>query len=259
MNTENRWDERGFAHILLVVIGVVVIAGVGVVGWKVASTNKSTTKSSSTSNTTAKGSSSSSGSSVAADASCLAQYHDANICHFASNSTSFEKTAYTATLTLVQNGSTTSTSVLKNDGNGNTELTGSGGGDVINAITLDNNMYVQSNNTGPWIQYPSGSAAPASNPTSNMNIGVGSAGISFKSLGTAACGSLTCYKYQVTSTSPLDAGATQDVWFDTSSYKLREWYYSTSAGNSTDMTISYGPVSITKPSPIESLSASLGQ
>src|SRR5580704_17820444 len=149
MNTENRWDERGFAHILLVVIGVVVIAGVGVVGWKVASTNKSTTKSSSTSNTTAKGSSSSSGTSVAADASCLAQYHDANICHFASNSTSFEKTAYTATLTLVQNGSTTSTSVLKNDGNGNTELTGSGGGDVINAITLDNNMYVQSNNTGP--------------------------------------------------------------------------------------------------------------
>lgn len=258
MNTENRWDERGIAHILLVILGVVVIAGVGFAGWKVVN-NKSNTNSNNTTNSGSTASSTgktSTGTSVTADASCLAQFHDANLCHFAGNSSDFNKTAYTATLTLVQSGSTTSTSVLKNDGSGNTELTGSGSGQVINAITLAGVTYVQSNGTGPWIEYPTGASAPTTSPTSNMNIGVGSVGITFKSLGTAACGSLTCYKYQVTSAA--DPGVTQDVWFDNSSYKLREWYYSPSSGNSTDMTVTYGPVTITKPSDVESLSASLG-
>jgi outer membrane lipoprotein-sorting protein len=86
-----------------------------------------------------------------------------------------------------------------------------------------------------------------------MNIGVGSAGVSFKYIGTEACGSLTCYKYQVTdSTTP---SATQYVWFDNSSYKLRQWQYSDGSGNTTDMTVTYATVNITKPSPVEDLSA----
>lgn len=251
MNRKLRWDEQGIAHILLIVLGVVVIAGVAGVGYKVANNKKTT-------NTNTSGTSShssSSGSNVGTETTCLATYHDSNLCHFASNAASFTKTAYTATLTLVQQGSGTSTTTLKNDGKGNTELTGSGSGAVINAITLDGVMYVQSNDTGPWIEYPTGSTAPTSNPTSNMDIAVGATTTSFKSLGKEACGNLTCYKYEIDS--KLTPDTKQVVWFDTSSYKLREWNYSDANGDSTDMKVAYGSVTITKPSPVESLSQSL--
>lgn len=235
-------DERGIGHLLVIVLGVVVIAAVGVVGWRVASNNKKTPASSSASTTVA---------STAADTSCLASYHDSRLCSFASNSTSFDKTAYTATITITQSGAT-STMTLENDGKGNTDLSGTGSGQVVNAISLDGNNYIQTNGSGPWIEYPAGTSAPASNPTSSMNIGVGSTTISYKYIGTATCGSLTCYKYAVTD--KLTPAATQTVLFDTSSYKLRQWNYTDGSGNTTDMTITYGSVNITAPTPVETLS-----
>jgi outer membrane lipoprotein-sorting protein len=66
---------------------------------------------------------------------------------------------------------------------------------------------------------------------------------------------LTCYEYQV---SGAAAGGTQDVWFDTGSYKLREWREADSAGNTTDMTVTYQPVTISAPSPVENFSAAAG-
>jgi outer membrane lipoprotein-sorting protein len=83
-----------------------------------------------------------------------------------------------------------------------------------------------------------------------MNIGVGTAGLSFKNLGTEACGSLTCYKYQVSDTA---IPGKQYVWFDTSSYKLRRWQY-INGSDTTDMTLSYSTVTITAPSPVQSVS-----
>ncbi len=239
-------DERGVGHLLIIVVAVVVIAGVGLVGWKVASKHKaSSTGNNSTS------SSSTTAASATADSSCLSTYHDANLCKFAANSSSLDKTAYTATITATQNG-TTSTMTLENDGKGNTELMGSGSGETFNSITLNGVTYLQSNGTGPWIEYPTGSSAPTTDPTSNMNIAVGSSGITYKSLGTVSCGSLTCYKYEVTDSSTPTA--TQYAWFDTGSYKLRQWQYTDGSSNTTNMTISYGSVNITTPSPVESLS-----
>lgn len=81
-------------------------------------------------------------------------------------------------------------------------------------------------------------------------------GITYKALGTVACGSLTCYKYQVTdSTTPT---ATQYAWFDNKNYELRQWQY-TDSGDTDDITISYGAVNITKPSPVQSVSSYTGQ
>jgi outer membrane lipoprotein-sorting protein len=228
-------NEQGIAQILIIIIAVVVLGAVGFVGYKVATKNKSKTTSSSTATTNA------------VSSSCLSTYHDANICHFASFSTSFDKTAYTATITTTQQG-TTSTLTMKNDGKGNTAMTGTSDGQQFNSILLDGNTYIGSG--GTWMEYKSGSTAPTqSNPTSNMNIGVGTKGITFKNLGTDACGSQSCFKYQVTDAAM--AGTTQYVWFDNSSYKLREWKYSDGSGNSTDMTISYGAVTITAPSPVQ--------
>jgi outer membrane lipoprotein-sorting protein len=84
-----------------------------------------------------------------------------------------------------------------------------------------------------------------------MNIGVGSAGITYKEIDTEACGSLTCFKYQISdSASP---GTTQFAWFDNQSYLLRQWKYTDNAGNSTDMTISYEPISISAPAQYQTI------
>lgn len=242
-------DQRGVGHLLLIILAVVVVAGVGVAGWKTATKNKTTTKGSSNVSNSQKAATTSGSS---ADSNCLAAYHDATLCKFAENSTSFDKTAYTATITSVQSGAS-ETLTLASDGKGNTKLTGSENGQEFSAVTLDGAEYIQTNGAGDWIEYPTGSTTPVSNPTSNMNIGVGSSGIAYKSLGTVACGNLTCYKYQVTDSAT--PSVTQYALFDTSSYKLRVWQYSDGSGNSATMDITYDAVNITKPSPVESLSS----
>jgi outer membrane lipoprotein-sorting protein len=234
-------DERGVAHLL-------IVAGIGVTAWRVASKSKPVVLTASGSSTKTSAATTSS----ASDSSCLAIYHDANICNFATNSNDFTKTAYTASITATQSG-TSSTMTLKNDGKGDTDLKGTSNGQTFESITIGATTYIQENGTGSWIEYPSGTTTPTTNPTNSMDIGVGNSGITFKSEGTAACGSLTCYKYQVVdSNTPT---ATQYVYFDKSAYKLRGWQYTDGSGNTSDMTVTYGSVNIATPSPVESLSA----
>ena len=92
-------------------------------------------------------------------------------------------------------------------------------------------------------------------PASNMDIGVGNAGVTFKSEGKAPCQGMTCYKYAVSVAAT--PGTTQTVLFDTVSYKLREWDYSSSSQGGIVMTVSYPSVNITAPSPVQKIS--LGQ
>ena len=256
MDYSSESSQRGAAHILLLVVGVLVLAAIGGIGYKVVSMHTTASNTSGnapaygTTSNTSHQSNTNSGAAAATTSTCEATYHDATLCKFAGSSTSLDKTAYTASLHITQS-STTSTMTLASDGKGNTKLTGSGSGATFNSITLNGTTYVQSSGSGPWIEYPSGTSAPTTDPTSSMNIGVGNAGITFKSLGTQACGSMTCYKYQVMDSAT--PSATQYVWFDNSQYKLREWQY-TDGSNSTTMDITYGNVSITMPSPVESLS-----
>ena len=190
--------QRGGISPLLIVVAVLVVAGISLAGWKVISNSKA---SPSTSNSTTSSNSSTAGTGVSS--SCLAAYHDSNLCHFAEFAPNFTKSAYTAKITNTESGAT-STMTLENDGNGNTDLSGSSNGQVINAISLDGTEYVQASGSGPWIAYPSGTTAPTTSPTSNLNLGFGN-GITFKSLGTAACGSMTCYKYQISDTATPSA------------------------------------------------------
>jgi outer membrane lipoprotein-sorting protein len=178
----------------------------------------------------------------------MAAYHDDNLCKFASH-TSLDKVAYTAALKVTQTDGTNSTTTLQSDGKGNTALTGSSNGQQLNSITLNGVTYIQTNGTGPWTKYATN--APTTDPTTNMNLSIGTAGITFKSLGTEACGSLTCYKYQVTSAA--SPAATQYVWFDNSSYLMRRWQYTDPSSGTTDMTINYQAVTITQPSPVQDL------
>jgi len=238
-------DQRGVALVVEVVLVAAVLAVAGFAVYHVHAAKSSKTASNSTKTATA---STSSTASAGVDASCLASYHDTNLCHFASNSTNLSKQAYTANITETENGQT-STISLKNDGKGNTELSGTSGGVALDSIELAGATYLKNGST--WIKYPSGSSATTtSDPTSNMNIGVDAAGISYKKVDTEACGSLTCFKYQISETA--SPNVTQFAWFDNSSYLLREWKYSDGTSSS-DMVISYQPVTIQTPSPVQTL------
>lgn len=239
--------QQGFAALILFVLLIIVALAVGgFAAWRVVSNHRNHN---SANNGTTSSSSSTGSNSASTESSCLATYHDSNLCHFAAFSDSIEKTSYTATLSVTQSGQS-STMTLKNDGKGNNELVMSGAGQTVDSIVLGSKTYVRSGGSGPWIEYDSGAQAPVTNPTSSMNIGVGTAGLSFKNLGTEACGSLTCYKYQVSDTA---IPGKQYVWFDTSSYKLRRWQY-INGSDTTDMTLSYSTVTITAPSPVQSVS-----
>ncbi len=234
-------SERGIAHLLLLLVIIVVVGVVGVVGWTVSKKSKATPSTGDTANATTKSN---------VNATCIASYHDANLCHFAANSTSLDKISYTANLTLTDPQGSASTMTLKSDGKGNNSLDGTGNGQTISSVQFDGVTYVKAGDTG-WIKYPAGTpatSAPA-NPTSDMNIGVGTAGITFKFLDKEPCGKLNCFKYEV-SDSALTT-STQYVWFDDSSYQLREWKSTNSTTGTTDMTLAYQAVIITAPSPVQ--------
>jgi hypothetical protein len=246
-------NEQGMAHLALVLIAVVVVAVVGFTGYKVASKNKTGSSNGSNTSTSSTTSGSSAASSAASDATCLATYHDANICHFAANS-NINKIAYEATLNTTDPSGSASTMTLKADGKGNTQLSGTGNGASLNSITLNGTVYTEDTSTGVWLEYTGASVPPAdqSDPASNMDIGVGNAGVTFKPEGKAPCQDMTCYKYAVSVAAT--PGTTQTVLFDTASYKLREWDYSSSSQGSIVMTVSYPNVNITAPSPVQKIS-----
>jgi prepilin-type N-terminal cleavage/methylation domain-containing protein len=244
-------DNRGFSAVEMVVV-IVVLAVIGAVGYVVYKNHNKSTPTSSSSSTN---SGQSNGAATAADTSCLATYHDANLCHFAGNSTNFDKTAYMATLKQTNSQGTTTDMTLASDGKGNTSLVATSGGQQISSISLNGNTYIQSGSGTTWIEYPSGSSAntsQATNPTSGMSIGVGSSGITYKAEGTASCGSLTCYKYQILDSA--QPSTTQYAWFDNSSYKLREWQSTDSTNGTLTMNITYQTVNITAPSPVQQYS-----
>lgn len=243
-----RNSENGFAHVVLVIVFVVLVAAVGAAGWKLVSDKKSPSSNSGGSASTG----SSTVGSTAAETACLAQYHDTDLCHFeaASLATPIDKTAYEATLTSTQSGATT-VLTYEQDGKGNYSVMASGGASStsFNSILLGGNVYIQSGSE--WLEYPSGSTTPtqSSDPSSNLSFMGTLANVKFTKVGTDTCAGLPCLKYAITDST--DPSATQYAWFDTQQYKLREYSATDATSGTLDMKLSYQPVTITAPSPVQ--------
>jgi hypothetical protein len=179
--------------------------------------------------------------------------NDSRLCNFEKNYIPVSQASYVASVNVTSPQGTISNLTYSNDGKGNTEVTGSSDGQNLSSTILGGATYVEISGSG-WIEYPSGAAnAPAQiNPTANMNITVGQPNLSFEYDDTESCGSLSCYKYTVSdSTQP---SATQYIWFDATGYKLRRWSFDGSTG-STNMNISYQPVTIAAPAPVRVIPA----
>jgi len=250
MSFKHKSDQRGIAHLLFIVLGLVVVAAIGVAAWKVRSNNKNNSSSTGTSAKTTVANNS------AVESACNKSINDSVFCKFASHFSL--ATAYTTTITSTSATSGSSTMTLKADGKNNTSLTAtSGGAESLASVTLNGTSYIKDESTGVWIKYPASTSAPTStDPTSNIKFSANDITAnnttSYKNLGKEACGSLTCYKYQVMDTG--QAGTTSYIWFDTQNYQMRR-YSATTADGTSDMTFSYGAVNITAPTPVQDFSA----
>jgi hypothetical protein len=232
-------NEQGIAHLLIMALGIIIVIGVLATGVFVFANNKN------------KGATLADSNSNSALNNCLNKYKDSRICQFAVHYTPISKVPYSANVVVTSPQGTISNIQLQSDGNGNTALSGTSDGQQLSTVVLDGNTYVN-DGSRVWLEYKAGSNySPAqTDPTANMDITVGDSGLSFTFVDTESCGSLQCYKYLVADSA--STGSTQYIWFDTSSYQLRQWSYNGSTGKS-QMTISYQPETITAPSPVDVL------
>ncbi|HVV67413.1 MAG TPA: hypothetical protein VHB72_05115, partial [Candidatus Saccharimonadales bacterium] len=225
-------DERGFSHLLLGILIIVVIAAVAFAGWRVAHKNSSNSNMSSSSSSP-----------------CMDFYHDQTLCNFAATGSQLNKLSYTAIDTSTDNSGQTTKLTIKNDGKGNVSIFSQNGNQQYNTIAIGSTLYVQ--NGSSWTEYTSNGPS-ISNPTANFDSKFSTKStpknqqVTYKNLGKSACGNDTCIKYEAND--PTAAGV-NDIWINTSTYQLDRWYIKNSNGVS-DLTISYGPVTITAPSPV---------
>jgi outer membrane lipoprotein-sorting protein len=140
------------------------------------------------------------------------------------------------------------------DGHDNTKMAiTKDGKETMATILLNGDTYIKDVASGNWIKYPKSSDSSSSSSSTSDSVKFDktnwteSGTTSYKAAGKEACGSLTCYKYQVTDTK--SSGSTQYFWFDNKDYMMRRLSVKDSSGTN-DMTFSYKAVNITVPSPV---------
>ncbi|PJE65430.1 hypothetical protein COU91_01650 [Candidatus Saccharibacteria bacterium CG10_big_fil_rev_8_21_14_0_10_47_8] len=249
MQKINKNEQQGIAHLLLIVLIAVVVAGIGFAAWRVSSNKKASNGTSSATTAVAD--------KTVQDA-CNKQLNDKDFCKFASNY-KLTGVSYHSVITTVASGKT-STISMDVDGKDNSSMVTSGAGKETAAfISLNKATYMKDESSGSWLKYPAADSTTApkeTDPSSDIKIDSSNLTenntISYKSLGKEACGKLTCFKYQVVDSQ--NPGTTQYIWFDTKDYMMQRWS-SKDANGSTDMTFTYKSVTIKEPSPVTDFSA----
>lgn len=237
----NRLNERGVAHLLLLVLVVAAIGVIGFAGYKVSSKNKTSTKSSAQTVQTEP--------TVAADSTCVKQLGDKDLCKFANSFKDLDKTSFITTI-IASGSSGSGTMKFSQDKSGNSESSFSAEGFNFDVITIGSYIYSK-DASGAWVRYPSGSDAvpPMDNPLKDANMFenndyTDNGNLTYKKIGKENCGSVTCFKYEMTDKS--DAGGQYTMWFDTKDYQLRRMLMK-NGSDSFDLTISYENVKVSAP------------
>lgn len=247
-------DEHGRRRVLYVILVALAVVVVGLASWKVIADNTKKPSGEVSNSTNALANNFVSSGTVYT--TCLGKFHDTSLCRFSATESAqpLSKTAYKATMVTNQNG-TGATLVYQQNGKGDTVITASSGGSAtpgLNSVKYKGSFYIQDGNA--WVKYPAKSMpALSTSPANSLSFMSSLVSKNLTKVYSEACGSLTCLKYQLMdSTTP---NTTSYVWFDTRHYLLREWSSSDPSSGSIDMKISYQPVTISAPTPVEDFSA----
>jgi outer membrane lipoprotein-sorting protein len=249
-------DQRGIAHLMLVVMVVLVAGAIGFVGWRVMSSQKdkdSNAKSSVSSASAVK-------ENKQIESSCLTAIKDKDLCKFASRSSfDLNSFAYQADMSSTDKDGKKSEIISQVDGKNNTSMvTKENGAEVYSSVLLNNVMYTKSAGETTWVKFPQSSgsdssqdqsATPANEVKFDTKDFTGeNNNITYKALGKEKCGSLTCFKYQVIDKEQPNDEVT--MWFDTKDYMIQRYSFKTS-DDSSDIKFTYKNIKISEPSPVK--------
>jgi hypothetical protein len=244
-------DQRGIAHLALILLAVIVAAAVGFAGYRVTS-SKGDSKASVSGQSAA--------SDKAAISACNKVYHDKDLCKFTGNY-AIDKLSYKMAMTMQAKDGNSSITVLS-DGKGNSSANTTASGQGTTALVqLDGVTYMKNSGESVWTKFPKGdnSVPKQDYPTNDVKFdtatdAAASSKLTYKKLGKEKCGDLTCFKYQMIDSSRPNA--TDYFWFDTKDYRMQHWN-SKDENGTTDMVITYQKVNISAPSPVKEFSAGL--
>ena len=239
-------NESGIAHVLLALLVVIVLAAIGAVAWKV-NDNRSTTTTSINKEVQDK---------------CTTAVNDEQFCKCAG---AFGNVGdYKVTVNSTDQ---TSTSVLElaNDSKGNSSmLVKVNGQEQGNVVVYSGVTYSKDYTDGQWFKFAASDTAKPETVDLKKEFlksdfkGDNGQKLEYKKIGTEKCDALTCYKYQVVD--PEKTTETDFLWFDTKDYLLRRATVNDSnAGTNVEMTITYGSVVISLPSPTKDVPAAPAQ
>lgn len=133
------------------------------------------------------------------------------------------------------------------------------GKEDANVIIIGNTTYTKDMADGKWFKYTAKTAGEESSANSLFDINQlkstiedavkeGEDKATYKALGKAPCGNLTCFKYQIIE--PALGETTTYLYFDDRQYMIRMMEATSSFGTTTS-TFSYDPISINEPSPVK--------
>jgi outer membrane lipoprotein-sorting protein len=247
MKTKNNLQQqRGLAVIVDIILVALVLAVIaGIVYWVFQMRNNNAATVANT----------------AVQSDCMKKYNDTPLCKAIANASALTNKPYTATANSNDPSQGNATFSIKSDGKGGSELTITQAGQpTTDIIELGGATYSKTADSNTWIKYSNNaSGAPTeTNPANSIKIDDSANSTeSYKKIGTEACGSLTCYKYQVIDSA--NSTTDQFIWFDNKDYLIRRWSGKDSSGATVDMTFTYQAVSISTPSPVQDFSASISQ
>jgi outer membrane lipoprotein-sorting protein/nitrogen fixation-related uncharacterized protein len=230
--------QRGVGHLGLI-LGIVVVLALGGIGWWVWDQNQKDDNKSAAEQSLEE---------AVKNAKC--DYEDKDLCKFLTAWKANDD--YTITSEQTTDGKTT-TMAIQYDGKDRTHIKVTGGDTAYEVVTIGNDTYTLAGN-GTWYKQ---TTPQSETPDYNGDVDVdfsepdeeGST-VSYKKVGTEACGDRTCLKYEVVDTSTPDTK--QFLWFDTEDFLLRKME-TTSPDGSYTATFDYDEVTISVPSPTQDL------
>lgn len=239
-HTDKHNLQSGFAHLglILAVVGVLVVGGL--VAWRFLAADKANPGDAAVDAL----------SKQLASAKC--EYDDKDICKFFVSYKAHKSYSMNTTMTDKASGEKSTMKFAIDGDNYHTVTTGSYASEQI---TIGKTAIYTKTPNGTWWKQTITENKPTDTPViEKTDLEEPSADndqeetkntTSYKPLGKEACGSLTCFKYQVVEADRTDS--TDYIWFDTKSYQLRR-STSDTPDQTSDTTFVYDSVKVTAPS-----------
>lgn len=237
MKYNKQSDERGIAHIGVLLVGVLVLVGIGFAGWRVIHKDKAP----------------SSPSQAIKQAAATCDYDDKDLCKFMA---SWKENKYYKISAVTNSNDGDSSYTYEAVGTDKYHIIANGSMSY-EMIGIGTTTYTKDATDGKWWkqtlkteQQKDFSLSDDLQFNESTNSEKEGAKTTYKKLLQEQCGNLTCLKYQVIN--PSKTNTTEYIWFDTKDYRLRRTV-SQGKEEKTTMLFSYEQVTINEPTSVKDL------